>query len=249
MMTKTLKYGITICIGLMLGAVAELSWAKNPSSSLPSSDLASSYLAQSVEMGLLTTTQGTQINIRSGPGIEHRSLHYGVVGDRVEILDSQRENTSDIYSRRWHRVRFVESGAVGWIRGDFLIQTQDSVSNACHQSLSQTKNNINNIRNAFLYGIKVENNPLSPVRGKPNELVLIVGGPGEDTILSSGELMQTISEQLIQNCGTVSSVKIASNNSGWHHVFGLINDRVQPFECVDTGPGNQLRWGQYFCGL
>lgn len=243
------KSAITIVIGLMFGAVAGLSWTKNPSSSLPSSDLPSSYLAQSVEMGLLTTTQGSQINIRSGPGIEHRSLHYGVVGDRVEILDSQRENPSDIYSRRWHRVRFVESGAVGWVRGDFLIQTPESVSNACHQSLSQAKNNINNVRNAFLYGIKVENNPLSPVRGKPNELVLVVGGPGEDTILSSGELMQTISEQLIQNCGTISSVKIGSNNSGWHHVFGLINGRVQIFDCIEAGPGNPLRWGQYYCGL
>ncbi len=248
-MTKTLKYGITIFIGLVLGAVAGLSGAKNPSSSLPSSDLPSSYLAQSVERGLLTTTQGSQINIRSGPGIEYNSLHYGIVGDRVEILDSQRENTSDIYSRRWHRVRFVESGAVGWVRGDLLLQTPDSVSNACHQSLTEVKNNINNVRNAFLYGIIVENNSLSPVRGKPNELVLVVGGPGEDSILSSSELMQTISEQLIQHCGTISSVKIASNNSGWHHVFGLINDRVQPFECVDTGPGNQLRWGQYYCGL
>jgi hypothetical protein len=249
MMTQKSKYRATIFIGLVLGAVAGLSGAKNPSASLPSSDLPSFYLAQSVEMGLLTTTQGTQINIRSGPGIEYRSLHYGLVGDRVEILDSQRENPSDIYSHPWHQVRFVESGAVGWIRGDFLIQTNDSVSNACHQSLSQTKNNLNNVRNAFLYGIKVENNPLSPVRGKPNELVLILGGPGEDTILSSGELMQTISEQLIENCGTVSSVKIASNNSGWHHVLGLINGRVQTFDCIDAGPGNQLRWGQYFCGL
>jgi hypothetical protein len=235
-------------IGLMFGAFAGLSWAKNASSNPPLSDLPS-YIAQSVEMGLLTTNQGSQINIRSGPGIQQSSLHYGVVGDRVEILDSQRENSSDIYSRRWHRVRFVESGAIGWVRGDFLIQTPNSISNACHQSLFQARNNIINTQNAFLYGLKVENNSLSPVRGKPNELVLVVGGPGEDTLLSSGELMQTLSEQLIQNCGTVSSVRIASNNSGWHHVFGLINGRVQIFDCIDAGPGNTLRWGQYFCGL
>ncbi|MCT7967064.1 SH3 domain-containing protein [Laspinema sp. D1] len=248
MMIRKLKYGITIFIGLTFGAVAELSWAKNPSSSLPSSHLPSS-VAQSAEMGVLTTTQGSQINIRSGPGIEYSALHYGVVGDRVQILDSQRENSSDIYSRRWHQVRFVESGAVGWVRGDFLIQTKDSVSNTCHQSLSQAQNQVNNVRNAFLSGILVETNSLSPVRGKPNELVLVVGGPGEDAILSSGELMQTISERLIQNCGTISSVKIASNNSGWHHVFGLINGRVQIFDCIDAGPGNQQQWGQYFCGL
>lgn len=249
-MAGTFKYGIIIVIGLIWGAVAELSWAKNPSANAPNpSSNWPSYRAESREMGLLTATQESQINIRSGPGIEHRSLHYGVVGDRVEILDSQRENSSDIYSLRWHQVRFIESGAVGWVRGNFLIQTNDSVSNACHQSLSQVKTNVNNVRNAFLYGIKVENNSLSPVRGRPNELVLMVGGPGEDSILSSGELMQNISEQLIQNCGTVSSVKIASNNSGWHHVFGLINNRVQSFECIDAGPGNQLRWGQYFCGL
>ncbi|MCT7987163.1 SH3 domain-containing protein [Laspinema olomoucense] len=248
MMTIKLKYGITIVIGLMFSTVAELSWAKNPSSPPASPDLPS-YLAQSAEMGLLTTTQGSQINIRSGPGIEYSALHYGVVGDRVEILDSQRENSSDIYSRSWHRVRFVESGAVGWVRGDFLIQTTDSVSNTCHQSLSQVKNTLNNVPNTLVSGIIIENNSLSPLTTRPNELVLMVSGPGQRTILSSGELMQNISESLIQNCGTISSVKIASNNSGWHHVFGLINGRVQTFECIDAGPGSQQRWGQYFCGL
>lgn len=248
-MTGKFKYGIIIFLGLMFGSVAGLSWAKNPYSNAPSpSSNWSSDLAQSAKMGVLTTTQGSQINIRSGPGIEYNALHYGVVGDRVSILQTQNEASSDI-RRPWYQVRFMASGAVGWVRGDFLIQTTDSVSNACHQSLSQVKNPINNVTNTFVSQLIVENNSLSPLTTRPNELVLVLGGPGQGTILSSGELMQNISEQLIQNCETLSSIKIASNNSGWHHVFGLINGRVQTFECIDAGPGNQLRWGEYFCGL
>ncbi len=248
MRSKKINYAIPVFIGLMFSTVAGLSWAKNPSSPPLSADLPS-YLAQLPEMGLLTANPGSQINIRSGPGIEYSALHYGVVGDRVEILDSQHENSSDPYGRRWHRVRFVESRAVGWVRGDFLLQTNESFSNACHQNLSQTTNNINNIRNAFLSEIVVRNNSLSPVQGRPNELVLVVGGTRQDVILSSGDFMQNISESLIQNCETVSSIKTASNNSGWHHVFGLINGRVQAFECVDAAPGVKLKWGQYFCTL
>ncbi|MCT7981703.1 hypothetical protein NG796_00190 [Laspinema sp. A4] len=248
MITRKLKYGIPIFIGLIFSTVADLGWAKNLSSPLSSSNLPS-YLAQLPEMGLLTTNPGTQINIRSGPGIEYSALHYGVVGDRVELLDSQAENYSDIYKYRWHQIRFVESGAVGWVRGDFLIQTTDSVSNACHQSLSEVKNTLNNVPNTFISRIILENNALSPLATRPNELVVLVGGPGQRTILSSVEFMQNISDQLIQNCETVSAVKLASNNSGWHHVFGLINGRVQTFECIDSGPGVQLKWGEYFCTL
>lgn len=248
-MTGTFKYGIIIGLGLIFGTVAGLSWAKNPSSNAPSASSDwPSYLAQSGEMGLLTATQGSQINIRSGPGTQHPSLHYGVVGDRVSILQTQNESSLDI-PRPWHRVRFVESGAIGWVRGDFLIKTTTLVSNTCHQSLAQAKTQINNVIDSFSEGIILQENSLSPFSTRPNEIGLILGGLGQSSVLSSAQLMENISDHLIQNCESVSSVRFGSNNSGWHHVFGLINDRVQSFDCIDAGPGNQLRWGQYFCGL
>lgn len=64
----------------------------------------------------------SQINLRSSPDPGSRRLGYGLVGDQVEILESV--PGSDDYT--WYRVRFYQSGAVGWIRGDFIEVTPTS---------------------------------------------------------------------------------------------------------------------------
>lgn len=58
---------------------------------------------------------GSRINVRSQPRINASSPHYGLVGDRIQIIkDAQ---GYDGYT--WYYVRF-SSGAEGWIRGDYV---------------------------------------------------------------------------------------------------------------------------------
>lgn len=59
---------------------------------------------------------GSRINLRAAPNATARNLGYGLVGDRVTVLE--RATGSD--GMTWFRVRFPRSGAVGWIRGDFV---------------------------------------------------------------------------------------------------------------------------------
>ena len=66
--------------------------------------------------GLFTYSQGSQINVRSGPGTDYVAQHYGLSGDRVFVLNEARGN--DGY--RWWYLQFKESGAKGWIREDFV---------------------------------------------------------------------------------------------------------------------------------
>lgn len=58
---------------------------------------------------------GSRVNVRSGPSTSTYSPHYGLVGDRVWVINQVEGN--DGYS--WFYVRF-SSGAEGWIRGDFI---------------------------------------------------------------------------------------------------------------------------------
>lgn len=58
---------------------------------------------------------GSRINVRSSPSTRASSPHFGLVGDRVETLQSTQG--SDGYT--WHYVKFA-SGAQGWVRGDFV---------------------------------------------------------------------------------------------------------------------------------
>lgn len=64
---------------------------------------------------LVGAQPGSRVNVRSGPSTASYSPHYGVVGDRVQVINSTTGN--DGYY--WYYVEFA-SGARGWIRGDFI---------------------------------------------------------------------------------------------------------------------------------
>ncbi|WP_223049151.1 SH3 domain-containing protein [Leptothermofonsia sichuanensis] len=68
------------------------------------------------ESAILSGSQpGSRINVRSQPTVDSYSPHYGLVGDRIQIIKDARGY--DGYT--WYYVRFP-SGAEGWIRGDFV---------------------------------------------------------------------------------------------------------------------------------
>lgn len=64
---------------------------------------------------LVGAQPGSRVNVRSGPSTSSYSPHYGLVGDRVQVINSTTGN--DGYY--WYYVEF-SSGARGWIRGDFV---------------------------------------------------------------------------------------------------------------------------------
>jgi hypothetical protein len=65
---------------------------------------------------LISSEPGSAINIRAGVGTSAEILHLGYAGDRVEILNQV--SGGDGY--RWYNIRFPQSGATGWVRGDFI---------------------------------------------------------------------------------------------------------------------------------
>jgi len=90
------------------------------SADLSSSVSSSQMIAQGVTGCAATLTANnpySQINYRSDPSLSGRRLGYGLVGDRLTILDSSA--APDGYT--WYKIRFqVAPNAEGWIRGDFV---------------------------------------------------------------------------------------------------------------------------------
>ncbi len=61
----------------------------------------------------------SRINVRSAPSTSASSPHYGLVGDRVQVINA----TYGDDGFHWYYVEFA-SGARGWIRGD-LVEVQE----------------------------------------------------------------------------------------------------------------------------
>ncbi|HEY9710366.1 MAG TPA: SH3 domain-containing protein [Oculatellaceae cyanobacterium] len=80
--------------------------------------------AADTEAVLIASDSDSRINLRATPEVSGEYLGYGLIGDRVEILE---QATSHGYT--WHKVRFPRSGAVGWIRSDFVSVVGASKTN------------------------------------------------------------------------------------------------------------------------
>jgi hypothetical protein len=104
------------------------------SSPQPQADAGSSTSIGSNEAVLTTNDPDSQINLRDTPSLTGKDLGYGVVGDRVQIIA---QTTTDGYT--WHKVRFPRSGAVGWIRGDFVsVVSASQTSQPSEESYSSS---------------------------------------------------------------------------------------------------------------
>jgi hypothetical protein len=62
-----------------------------------------------------------QINLHQRPTIHLVTNGYELVGDRIKILQCELDNDTLNSGLNWCRVQFVQSGAIGWIRSDFII--------------------------------------------------------------------------------------------------------------------------------
>lgn len=81
------------------------------------SEIASPSSVASSEVVLTANEANARINLREAPSAIGKYLGYGLVGDRVQAID---QTTADGYT--WYKVQFPNSGAQGWIRGDFISQ-------------------------------------------------------------------------------------------------------------------------------
>jgi Bacterial SH3 domain len=68
---------------------------------------------------IVTQQPKARVNVRLAPGEQSAIAHFGVAGDKVMLLASGR----DAAEKMWYQVKFVGSGAEGWVRSDFISAT------------------------------------------------------------------------------------------------------------------------------
>lgn len=74
---------------------------------------------------LRAQNRGAHINLRSQPTVRSRSMGYGLPGDKVDLLQCVQDKDTRGSDLNWCQVQFPVSGAIGWIRSDFIIFPSD----------------------------------------------------------------------------------------------------------------------------
>ena len=97
-----------------------------PSPSIsPSSSPISQPTTSTADAILSASDTNAQINLRATPSVSSKLLGYGVAGDRVQVI--QQAASADGDRKTWYQVQFPNSGAVGWIREDFMRLTTNQI--------------------------------------------------------------------------------------------------------------------------
>jgi Bacterial SH3 domain len=98
-----------IAAGLKYLSVRHGKSIKSEKSTLPAK-------ASKANATLYSQDAASPINIRDDADVKSYARHIGYSGDQVEILKTQDGRDGN----QWYQIKFTESGATGWVRGDFV---------------------------------------------------------------------------------------------------------------------------------
>lgn len=85
---------------------------------LPTASPSPQSTTSTAEAILTRSDSNAQVNLRATPSVTSNRLGYGLVGDRVQVIQQAASADGDSYT--WYQVRFPGSGTTGWIREDFV---------------------------------------------------------------------------------------------------------------------------------
>lgn len=111
--------------------------------------------------------------------------------------------------------------------------------------------NVKNLNSLNLTPTKVTAYYPDNSTGRPDGYKFLMDGSGGYDILASSKLMERVSSAIITNCPTVSMVSFSAKPEG-DVTYGLVNDKVQEFDCYEAYELGQSHnpkplWGYEAC--
>jgi hypothetical protein len=85
-------------------------------------------------------------------------------------------------------------------------------------------------------------------KNRPFSYYFVLRGAAAESVLSSSQLLISLSKDIIRNCPDVSLVNFVPEMSDHNETYGLISEnRIGAFKCVYPGSNQKLSWGYMFC--
>ncbi len=80
------------------------------------------YWSPDTRIGILRANNPeSRLNLRQQPTLNSGTNGYGLVGDRITVLECRQDNDTPGSNLNWCKVQFPKSREIGWIRSDFII--------------------------------------------------------------------------------------------------------------------------------
>ncbi|PSB01106.1 hypothetical protein [Merismopedia glauca] len=128
-----------------------------------------------------------------------------------------------------------------------LPETASAQANRkCAAAISRAKAKIKSVRNVRIPEVRsfdISDQYISFPSRRPRGYLFAIDGKGASTIIASSNFLIAISQNIINNCQSVSLVWFGYYSSDVIDVYGLMpNGKVKAFE-RDFSPKGKLRWG------
>jgi hypothetical protein len=120
----------------------------------------------------------------------------------------------------------------------------------CNSAIANTKNQLENgrqlqVANSEMYQVSYSDRP----ENRPNGYLFAMEGAAVESVLSSPVFLNTLAEQVINSCNSVSLVTFGLNYSDYVVSLGLMpNGKVELFQCPADFEGHpywrDFKWGE-----
>ncbi|MBE7380476.1 MAG: hypothetical protein F6J95_003565 [Leptolyngbya sp. SIO1E4] len=105
-----------------------------------------------------------------------------------------------------------------------------------------------NVQVVDVIGIDLSSGYVGYPANAPMGAIIRLDGSATSDVLSSPQFMATVSSQIITQCQPVSLIEFQMNYTGWAEIYGLVDDSVVAFKCMEADTdANRAPWGQRFC--
>jgi hypothetical protein len=121
---------------------------------------------------------------------------------------------------------------------------------ACTIAISTTVKKLEAVPNISF--VKFRTYPLGGYAGRPSgkssAYHFVFRGRGGEDILRSPKMMKTLANRLLQDCKEPGTITFGLDQTDAFAVYGVVDGRVQAFNCYDgTRFPKQMPWGQRIC--
>jgi hypothetical protein len=110
----------------------------------------------------------------------------------------------------------------------------------CNKTLQTVKTQLTKVR--IFKTSKLTSSGQPKPKSRSLELNTIVDS---EKVMNNAQMQLKIAKRIIANCPQIGLVTFNQYQTDWVNMYGLVNGKVQAFNCKDVG--EEVKWGEHIC--